>query len=70
MKNKLHVDYSKSHCIACVRNSCDGFMFLVVADYGNRVVDEYECFHCKKIKRLGNHRGNRHETEAAAKKHR
>lgn len=47
--------------VPCTYSRCVGFMFLVTASYGedSPVVDELECFVCKKIKRLGNHDPNR-----------
>lgn len=58
---KVQVNYDHSCSVPCSYHRCSGFMFLVTATYGEEahVVDELECFVCKKIKRLGDHDPNR-----------
>lgn len=56
IKYQQNFEYCKS--IPCFK--CNSFMFLVTAVYEDgRIVDEMECFQCKKLKRLGKHQPHR-----------
>lgn len=75
---KMHVDHSQSETCDCFK--CGSFMFLVTVRYegSDTLVDELECFQCKKIKRLGAHdplrkikkNGNNRSTKPQSSNHR
>jgi len=64
---KFFIDYERTQNQPCVRQRCDGFMFKVLVQYSPRadVVEEWECFSCRKTSRIGiwrkgiNERGNK-----------
>ena len=62
---KVARNFDNCCSVPCSYRRCTGFMFLVTASYGedSPVVDELECFVCKKVKRLGDHDPNRNKPE-------
>jgi hypothetical protein len=60
---KYTKNYDFSASIPCVNNRCPGFMFLILCKYGinTSVMDELECFTCKRIRKLGVHEPNRNK---------
>jgi hypothetical protein len=59
---KIEKDFEYSCSVPCINPRCpDGFMFLVVATYGEHTAsyDELECFVCRRTRKLGLHNPSR-----------
>jgi hypothetical protein len=58
-KGRTEFKFKKNfeHCCSVPCFKCSGFMFLVTCKYSpdGPLVDELECFQCKKIRRIGPH---------------
>lgn len=54
-------NFEYSCSIPCANPRCGGFMFLIMAKYGIHapVIDELECFVCKRVRKLGPHNPRR-----------
>lgn len=52
---EIYINYSETQNCPCIRRSCSGFMFKILVQYEPHgdIMEEWECFTCRKIKRIG-----------------